>query len=191
MQPTVIGLHGYAQSGKDTVASMLDGYKRLAFADRLRECTYALNPIVEFHDAHIRLQRIVDLHGWDYAKVHCGEVRRLLQVFGTEVGRELIANNIWVDIVLDQIADGLGEDEEQFVITDMRFINEVNGLLQFGDDMMVPVELWKITRPGVGPVNAHVSDAGLDDDLFDLIIENDGSLEDLKSKVLLAITRGD
>jgi hypothetical protein len=191
MQPTVIGLHGYAQSGKDTVASMLDGYKRLAFADRLRECTYALDPMVEFHDRHVRLQSIVDMHGWDYAKVNCDEVRRLLQVFGTEVGRELIRDMIWVDIVLDQIADGLGEDEEQFVITDMRFINEVNGLLQFGEDMMVPVELWKITRPGVGPVNTHVSDAGLDDDLFDLIIENDGTLEDLQAKVLLAITRGD
>lgn len=193
--PTVIGLHGYAQSGKDTVAGFLKeaGYQRLAFADRLRECTYALDPIVEFHDDHVRLQKVVDTHGWDYAKVNCPEIRRLLQVFGTEVGRERIKDSVWVDIVLDQMAEGLGQDGEKFVekfvITDMRFVNEVDGLIEFGEEMMVPVELWKIERPGVGPVNAHVSDAGLDDRLFDLIIDNDGSLEDLQAKVLFAVDR--
>jgi hypothetical protein len=195
--PRIIGLHGYAQSGKDTVASMLEGYERLAFADRLRECTYALNPAIgveQWEDGDltlVRLQEEVDQYGWDAVKVGNPEVRRLLQVFGTEVGRELIKDSLWVDIVLDQMADGLEHDEARFVITDMRFINEVTGLLQFGEDMLVPVELWKITRPGVGPVNTHVSDAGLADDMFDLIIENDGTLEDLKAKVLLAITRGD
>ena len=183
MEPRIIGLHGYAQSGKDTVATMLDGYERLAFADRLRECTYALDPIVEFHDRHVRLQSIVDVHGWDYAKVNCAEVRRLLQVFGTEVGRELIADMIWVDIVLDQMENGLEHDEAKFVITDMRFPNEVAGLIRFAEDMMVPLELWKIERPGVGPVNAHVSDAGLADDLFNHVINNDGTLDDLRAKV--------
>ncbi len=191
MSPTIIGLHGYAQSGKDTVAGFLKdaGYERLAFADRLRECTYALDPIVEFHDDYVRLQKVVDAHGWDYAKVNCPEIRRLLQVFGTEVGRELIADSIWVDIVLDQMADGLEHPEAKFVITDMRFINEVEGLDKFALDMGVSVEFWKVERPGIGPVNTHVSDAGLANDMFDLIIDNDGSLEDLQAKVLFAVDR--
>ncbi len=189
MAPRIIGLHGYAQSGKDTVASMLDGYERLAFADRLRECVYTLNPEVTFHDLRTRVQTLVDMHGWDYAKVNCDEIRRLLQVFGTEVGRELIKDGLWVDIVLDQMADGLEHPEAKFVITDLRFPNEVDGLSIFGDEEGVEVELWKIQRPGVGPVNTHVSDAGLADDMFDIIIDNDGSLEDLRAKVLLAITR--
>jgi hypothetical protein len=167
---------------------MLDGYERLAFADRLRECTYALNPILEWHDSHLRLQDLVDQHGWDYAKVNCDEVRRLLQVFGTEVGRELIADSIWVDIVLDQMENGLEHEEAKFVITDMRFPNEVAGLIRFAEDMMVPLELWKIQRPGVGPVNAHVSDAGLADDLFNVVLDNDGTLEDLKKKVEFALS---
>lgn len=199
--PRIIGLHGYAQSGKDTVAGFLRdaGYQRLAFADRLRECVYALNPgvgVVEWEDGPLsgevemaRLQDEVDDIGWDRAKVENPEVRRLLQVFGTEVGRELIKDSIWVDIVLDQMADGLEHDEAKFVITDMRFPNEVTGLLQFGEDEGVRVELWKIERPGVGPVNAHVSDAGLADSLFDLIIDNDSSLEDLQAKVLFAASR--
>ena len=41
----IIGLSGYAQSGKDTVANILVqhyGYKRVAFADKIRECLFAL-----------------------------------------------------------------------------------------------------------------------------------------------------
>ena len=190
MAPRIIGLHGYAQSGKDTVAGFLPGYERLAFADRLRECVYALDPVVEFHDKFTRVQPLVDSFGWEYAKVNCDEVRRLLQVFGTEVGRQLISDSIWVDVVLDQMRDGLEHPESLFVITDMRSINEAEGLLAFGEDESVEVELWKVTRPGVGPINTHVSDAGLPDYLFDLIIDNDSSLEDLRAKVFLAVERG-
>jgi hypothetical protein len=186
---TIIGLHGYAQSGKDTVAGFLKdyGYVRFAFADRLRECVYALNPVVSRATSdEVRLQELVDALGWDEVKVTYDEVRRLLQVFGTEVGRELIKDSLWVDIVLDQIADRMLIAQGKFVITDMRFPNEVDGLSDFAVDMGVDLQLWKITRPGVGPVNTHVSDAGLADDLFDLIIENDGTLDDLRDKALLA-----
>jgi dephospho-CoA kinase len=46
---TVIGLTGYAQTGKDTVGEILvrdHGFKRVAFADAVRECVYALNPLI-------------------------------------------------------------------------------------------------------------------------------------------------
>lgn len=183
--PRLLGLHGYAQSGKDTVAGVLAplGYQRLAFADILRECVYTMNPIVEFHDRFDRLQNIVDRHGWDYAKVNCGEVRRLLQVMGTEVGRELIADNLWVDLVTDQIEGCWDNPEAKFVITDMRFPNEVTGLREFVLAKPEEVVLWKVTRPGVGPVNAHISDAGLPDQVFDRVIANDGTLEDLDANV--------
>jgi 50S ribosomal subunit-associated GTPase HflX len=45
----IIGLSGYAQVGKDTVANILvqhHGYKRVAFADKIRECLFALDPII-------------------------------------------------------------------------------------------------------------------------------------------------
>lgn len=183
--PRIIGLHGYARSGKDTVAGFLApyGYQRLAFADRLRECTYTLNPAVKFHDGYDRLQALVDQYGWDYIKVNCDEVRRLLQVFGTEVGRELIRDSVWVDVVLDQIEEKWGNPDARFVVTDMRFPNEVFGLRNAPFAVASDVELWKVNRPGVGPVNAHVSDAGLPDHVFDLSIENEGTLDDLQAQV--------
>jgi dephospho-CoA kinase len=45
----IIGLIGYAQSGKDTVANMLVDkfdFERRAFADRIREILYEMNPMV-------------------------------------------------------------------------------------------------------------------------------------------------
>lgn len=189
--PTVIGMHGYARSGKDTVAQFLApfGYKRLAFADRLRECMYALNPIIgaDSYGRLIRLRDAVDEVGWDEAKSvvlakdEDPEIRRLLQVFGTEVGRELLSDSIWVDIVLDQIKEGWRENQSaRFVITDVRFPNEEVGLRTgLGFLRTIDIQLWKVTRPGVNPVNSHVSDAGLADSLFDKVLSNHGTLEDL------------
>ncbi len=79
----IIGLSGYAQSGKDTVAELLClnyGFKRIAFADAIREGVVRLNPML---DDGIRVADLVEDYGWDVAKGNT-EVRRLLQVFGTE-----------------------------------------------------------------------------------------------------------
>ena len=45
----IIGLSGYAQAGKDTVAQMLVedyGYTRLGFADIIKKACYYLDPII-------------------------------------------------------------------------------------------------------------------------------------------------
>lgn len=174
----VIALHGYAQSGKDTVAAFLKehGYERLAFADALRDVLYALNPLVlrgmNGSQGWDRLATIVNEFGWDRAKVQFPEVRTLMQRMGTEAGRQVLGDSIWVDIVLRQIKE---RPSQRFVITDMRFENELAALTTYGSDVL----LAKIVRPGVGAVNAHVSDAGLPDDLFDVLLRNEGDLDDL------------
>jgi hypothetical protein len=45
----LVAFSGYARSGKDTAADALLplGFQRVAFADKLRECLYALNPTVK------------------------------------------------------------------------------------------------------------------------------------------------
>ena len=99
----IVGLSGYARSGKDTVSELLVlnyGFKRMAFADGIREALLALNPIL--HDG-MRLNEIVQMYGWDVAKSK-DEVRRLLQVMGTEVGRKLIHEDVWVWRLLNQVA---------------------------------------------------------------------------------------
>jgi dephospho-CoA kinase len=56
----IIGLSGYSRSGKDEVAKILVedyGFTRIAFADKIRELLYEMNPIV---DTHYHLKSLVD-----------------------------------------------------------------------------------------------------------------------------------
>jgi len=174
----VIGLCGYARSGKDATAQFLteQSWKRLAFADAVRDACYALNPIVGYNleSGYFNyLQEIVDEIGWDRAKVEYYDIRLLLQKMGTEVGRMLLGESVWVDIVARQIEPGVN-----YVITDVRFPNEVEWLKSMGGTVV------RITRPDTEPVNAHVSDTGVSSLPVDVVIENDGTLDDLRDKIL-------
>jgi hypothetical protein len=161
----IIGLSGYARSGKDTVAEILGqhGFERRAFADTLRNMLYALNPYI----GPFRTQEVVDSMGWEAAKVHYPELRVLLQRLGTEAGRDILGDNIWVDTTLSKL--GVGD----FVLTDCRFQNEANAVKAAGG------QVWRVVRPGCGPVNGHISEIAMDDYPHDAYIHNDGDLTDL------------
>jgi len=175
----LIGLSGFAQVGKDSVANILGehGFKRVALADPIRSAMYMLDPVVRADNRGrtFGLREVVDDIGWDEAKTSIPEVRRLLQVFGTEVGRHLFGNDVWVDLARKKVNVGTSG---RYVITDVRFLNEVTAIRALGGS------LYKVVRPGYAPVNAHVSDVGLADQLFDGFIFNIGSLEDLRTAVL-------
>lgn len=180
-QATVIGLMGYAQVGKDTLASQLvekHGFTRIAFADVLRDCLYALNPIVFLNiDASVvRLQTIVDAIGWDEAKVRYPEIRALLQRLGTEVGREILGNDIWVNTALAQVKPG-----GKYVITDMRFPNEYAAVHKLGGKMV------RVVREGYGPVNDHWSETALDGYEADVTLVNDRTPADLLMSLLACV----
>jgi hypothetical protein len=174
--PQFIGLHGFPGAGKDAVAKILAdyGYTRVAFADKLREALYVLNPVIVFDEYgyELRVQDLVDNLGWDDAKRQYEEIRRMLQVIGTEVGREMIDQNVWVDAAFK----GLDKDKK-YVFTDLRFENEHHAI-----DSRLGM-LVKIERPGVGAVNDHKSEKPLPDKWFDVRLINDGTLEDLHTKV--------
>lgn len=153
-----IGLTGYAQSGKDTVGQMLGryGFERIAFADPLRAGILGVDPWVNTgttgassarHEGYSRLSELVEKYGWDEAKVRFPEVRRLMQAYGTEGGREVHGTNCWTDIAVRKIYE-----HPRCVVTDVRFPNEVELIKGLGG------QVWRIERPGTGPVNAHVSD---------------------------------
>lgn len=164
----LIGLTGYAQSGKDTIASILVekyGYTRIAFADKIRDFLYGINPMVACSPTGY-LQDLVNLVGWNEAKQE-PQVRRLLQDLGISA-RELIDENIWVTSALGKINVG-----ERVVVTDVRFENEAMMIKLMGG------QLWRVKRVGVGPVNDHVSESELDGYKVDQIFVNNGSIEDL------------
>ena len=170
----IVGLSGYARSGKDTVASLLTHHKRRAFADPMRDALYALNPII--FDHHERVRDLVDRFGWDKAKVMFPELRRLLQVLGTEVGRKMIDEEVWVTIATRDLLPS-----HDIVFADVRFPNEARAIKALGGT------IWRVNRPGTDPINSHSSETAMDGWAFDAILDNSGSLEDLLAQVETAI----
>lgn len=169
----LIGLSGYARSGKDTVAELLClnyGYKRVSFADPMRQALYVLSPKL---DNIVRLSEYVDDYGWDVAKQN-QEVRRLLQVFGTEVGRKMFGLDFWIDIALKDLSG-----DTQVVISDVRFPNEADAIAKLGGSV------WRINRKNHSAVNGHASEHAMDNYMFNHVIYNDETLDDLSDEVFM------
>lgn len=148
----IVGLSGYARSGKDTAGEALveAGYERRAMADAVKRFA-----------AHI---------GWDGQKDETG--RRLLQDVGV-AAREVFGEGVWVDATLGDL-----DPDDRVVVTDVRFRNEASAISDVGGIIV------RVTRPGVGPANDHVSEVDLDDWGFDATITNDGTIADLRRKIL-------
>lgn len=171
----IIGLAGYAQSGKDTVAKYLvenHGYTRIAFADKIREFVYEMNPLISGNNFRSgqTVKDMVDELGWDIAK-QVTDVRQILQRTGV-AAREVFGKDFWVEAALADTYKGA-----KYVITDVRFKNEVEAI-ERRDGQLV-----RVIRPGVDAVNDHVSERDLDDYKFDRVIKNSGTLEDLETLI--------
>lgn len=173
----LVGLSGYARSGKDTAAAALSdlGFERRAFADTVKTSLYRLNPLVPDGDEYGRLSTVVDDEGWDRAKNRT-EVRALLQRLGTQAGRMVLGDDIWVDTALRDLP-------ERAVFTDVRYQNEAD-TIRSRHGIVIRIE-----RPGVGPVNGHSSESGLEGFRFDAVIQNDGTVAELHTNVGAEVRR--
>jgi hypothetical protein len=191
--PNLIGLSGYSRSGKDSVAEILNtlyGHQRVAFADKLRELALGIDPnIVVTQDEYghlqdlrpypgqyyvARLSHLVNYLGWEQAKKF-REVRKTLQNVGNQA-REVFGEDVWVKAAFSTLDRGA-----QYVVSDVRYKNEAREILHRGGIVL------RVTRPGVGPANDHISEHDLADWAFDGYIENDGSLLDLQGTVMIAL----
>jgi hypothetical protein len=170
--PNIVGLTGYAQHGKNTIAEVFEGlgYRPMAFADALREMARRLNPVIhstpvapqgepyeELRWHYVRYADMVDTLGYESAKQH-PEVRRVLQVLGTECVRDIIGDNAWVQALTRQLFPG-----EKYVITDVRFPNEASAVHGLGGEVWRAVRLNEDGSPfdnGIGtdhPSEAHIA----------------------------------
>ena len=157
----IIGVSGYGGSGKDTVAKYLVdnyGYHKAAFADPIKEALIKLNPYIT---PNIRLADLVEEYGWEMAKKGYPEARRLIQVMGTEIGREMFGERFWVEYCMENL-----EGQNKVVFSDVRFVSEAEEIWGMGG------VVWRVERVGVGPVNDHLSEVALDKWDFDAILRN-------------------
>jgi len=170
----IIGLYSPApQSGKSTVAAQLKqkGYEIVPFAETIK---LMLIPML--------VSLGYDEHGANYLvhqakQVVVGDagvsVRHMLQTLGTEYGRQCIHPDIWV-----RCWKGRASRFDAVVADDVRFPNEAKMIKLLGGEM------WRIDRPGATTTFDHVSEGSLDGyGEFDRHITNDGTIEDLISKL--------
>jgi hypothetical protein len=181
-----IALIGKARSGKDTAAGFLvreRAYTRVAFADPLKEMALSIDPLIPARERliHVRLSALIRDVGWEYAKDHYPEVRRILQSIG-QTQREFDAD-YWVNVAARKIA-GAEAWNLPVVVTDVRYLNEAVMLRARGFKMI------RIMRPRIGVTMKearaamHASENELNDYPTDAVIYNDGDLDQLRNAIL-------
>lgn len=175
--PLLIGIGGRLASGKDTIADRLVdkyGFRKHWMSEALNDAMLKLNPVigVDFDGYKVRYSRQVIEAGYTEAKNH-PEVRRLLQVFGTEIGRKMFGENTWADLVARKIDDSRFIDHVPVVVTGIRFRNELTMIKARGG-----LTVW-VERPDLENTSAHESETTLTGASFDFKVVNDGSIEDL------------
>lgn len=183
----LIGLCGYARSGKDSVGQILadeQGFRQESFAQALKNVAAEINPRLQepytglIPGATLPLSRFFLRYGdWDAVKEQVPAAREFLQNLGVAC-RDQIGKDVWVTALANRLASA--GYPPRVVVTDCRFFNETSWIKGQGG------ELWRVTRPGNGPANGHISESELPESgpLYDRIITNDGSLADLRKKVL-------
>lgn len=178
MDLKLIGLYGPSRSGKDSVAAILTkdfGFEQRAMAGGIREILLGLNPIIKDNGGVV--WELLDLydqcHGdWDLVKARSSESVDLMIRLG-ETCRDVLGETVWLDRVLP---DGL--IEESICISDIRQPNEYTAVKSRGG------QIWKVTRPGT---KKRGMDGRLDHLEFDAVIDNRGSLTDLRGIVQATI----
>jgi hypothetical protein len=170
--PKLIGLAGPARSGKDTVASLLKSafpVKSVAFADPIRAMLAAGFGFDQRHFHGELKETVVDWIGKSY--------RQMAQTLGTEWGRELVNDKLWVLCTYEQVKK-IHAAGFHAVVTDVRFDNEADFIREKNGT------IWHLHRPDVVKVNAHASEAGVAFKQGDLLIVNDSSIENLLNEVM-------
>lgn len=179
----IIMVSGKAGSGKDTIANF---FKDELIASNKR--------VLVMHFADLVKYYATQYFNWDGEKNEAG--RNLLQEIGTTVMRGRYPE-YWAEII-GKFIDAYTIPEHSFfdyiLIPDWRFINEYEvvydyAAIQNNETITIRIERyddaglkWKNPNMTSDQLN-HISECELDNFAFNWIIENRGTLEDLKNSV--------
>jgi hypothetical protein len=213
MTKQIIGVAGFAGSGKDTVADYLVAefdYRRESFAGTLKDAIAAVfgwdRELLEGKCPEGRAWR-EKVDQWWATRLGMPHLtpRWVLQNWGTEVCRQAFHNEIWIA----SLENKLRKTTESIVISDCRFPNELTMIRNLGGKVIRvkrgPEPSWysgafsfntlalgvptmpdhhrAAMREEFGISAIHPSETAWIGYPFDLQIENDGTLEDLYTKV--------
>lgn len=162
-----VGLTGRKRSGKNTAALAYEaaGYTQMAFATPIKIMVIALLSYQGVDDETIGRMMDGDLKEVPTPFLAGRSPRHAMQTLGTEWGRKLMGEDIWIDMLVNA-----SDQFEMVVVTDVRFPNEVEALRK-----RCHAEIVRITRPGLPAGDGHASEAHIDTLEVDQDIVNDAS----------------
>lgn len=140
----IIGITGSAGSGKDTIGDILvrnlPNWEKVSFAGHLKDVTALLfgfdRKMLAGETPEDREIREQPDPYWSEKMGKDFTPRFALQFFGTNLLRNQLHQNIWVDCLEKKIL----ESDKNIVITDVRFPNEIDMIKSIGG------EIWRVER---------------------------------------------
>ena len=196
----IYGVCGFIGSGKDTVADYLvsnHNFVRESFAGTLKDAVASIfgwdREMLEGRTSEARAARDV-VDQWWATRLGNPKItpRYILQIFGTEVCRRNLHDDIWIASVEHKLRN----ETRDVIISDCRFPNEIKTIRSLGGKILRvqrgPEPDWYETavatnRGEIEGMNlrsdVHPSEwswAGTD---FDAVLDNNGTIEGLYSQI--------
>jgi hypothetical protein len=198
----IIGITGFIGSGKDTIADYLTtyhGFKRISFAASLKDAIANIfgweRELLEGTTKTSREWREQKDVWWSDRLNMEITPRWVLQYWGTEVCRKAFHEDIWVA----SLEHKLLSSKDDVVITDCRFINEVNAIKNAGGITMrvsrgekpIWYDLAESVNTGrdpsaqrfLGKYNVHASEYSSVGIKYDYYVDNNGTIDDLHNNI--------
>lgn len=200
MSKTVILLCGSAGSGKDTSYEMLKKQLDIdncvmsySFGHPLKEIVVDICKLfynVEFSAKSMnnleykevkRPEQIMYLGGEGHSLV----LRTLLQQVGTDILRKQLGDDIFAKAVIQNIAEQMNQPSPQIaIITDLRFPNEQKCIMDYCFQNGFKCKTIFIHRSNILQSHRHSSESYYNSLKKDIIIDNNGTLDDLEKELM-------
>lgn len=174
----LIGITGRKFNGKDTLGNIFVNnynYKKISFACALKK---ACKCIFGFSDEQLYGDKKEEIDKyWNESP------RVILQYVGTDLFRNQFEKNIWIKVIEKQILNEWSVNENTcFVITDVRFSNEIDMIKKLGGIV------FRIKRNNINnTLDNHDSENQIDKLIVDYEILNNGTINELYEKIQIIL----
>ena len=203
----IIGVCGFIGSGKDTVADYLVNFhefRRESFANTLKDAVSAVfgwdRTMLEGRTKQAREWREQVDEWWSKRLNQAITPRWILQYWGTEVCRKGFHDDIWIA----SLENKLRHSQDDVVISDCRFPNEILAIKNTGGRVIRVVRgaeptwynsavsvnrgangnsTWALSQRKLEKLGIHASETAWVGTKFDAVLDNNGTLDDLYQQV--------
>jgi hypothetical protein len=197
----IIGICGFIGSGKDTVADYLVNvheFRRESFAGTLKDAVAQVfgwdRTMLEGRTKQSREWREQEDAWWTKRLGTSITPRFILQHWGTNVLRQHFHDDIWIA----SLENKLRNSQDNVVISDCRFPNEIHGLKESGGfvirvargeepwwyDIAVKANQGNLNAQHVlASHNVHASETSWVGTEFNYVLDNNGTLESLFTQI--------